>query len=136
MLMKLFDQIYLIVLPMQQILQKHFFLFNFIIGLHLVWKVANMQKCNPLKKSIRYFFLMQQKKDASLHKSKKIIMSIIWKCLTWCFWIFKTCNFLLPLKKTQGIVFSMHYIFANLPPSALNDDKRKAFCNKKFKLVV
>ena len=37
----------------------------------------------------------------------------------------------MPLKKKQGITF-LHYIFANLPPSAINWDKIRAFCQILF----
>ena len=128
MMMIFFDQIYKIVLPIRQVLQTKLFVRKFFFGLYLLRKIANMQKCNVLKKLCPGFFFKGDTNIWSFHKSENITLSVFQKRLTWCFRIFDNLHFFNHLwKKTQGIVFSKHKIFAYLPPSAINWDRKQTF---------
>ena len=99
----------------------------FFLGPHLLWKVANMQKSNVLKKLYLYFF-ESDKKNNSFKKPENITPSLFEKRLTWCFQIFDKLVFFNHFWKiTQGIVFSTQWIFEHLPPSAINGDPKRTF---------
>ena len=91
----------------------------FVFGPHLLQKAANMQKSYALKKTMPCVFFFKNTKTSCQAFLKKAQCDVF-KFVT-------NYNLLSPLKKTQGIVFSAHYIFAYLPPTAINGDQKRTF---------
>ena len=82
-----------------QVLQKKTLGQMFVLGPHLLRKVANMQKSNELKKLYLAYFFIRDYKIASFQKTENITPSVFEKRLTWCFQICDKLVFLITFKK-------------------------------------
>ena len=71
MIMIFLDQIYFIVLHIQQVLQAKLFGQKFFFGPHLMRRVSNVQKSNALKKQCLAVFFKGDEKIISFEKTKK-----------------------------------------------------------------
>ena len=71
MVMIFLDQIYLIVLHVQQFLQAKVFGEKFFFGPHLMRKVSNVPKSNALKKLCLAFFFKGDQKFVNFQKKTK-----------------------------------------------------------------
>ena len=108
----------------------------FFVSYYLqIW--ACIQEWNALKKLCLLYFFKSDIKVSSLKKNNNITSSIFEKQSTWCFWIFYNLHFFNHFwKNTQDIVFSTHYVFSYLSPSAINGNQKKKIFFAKLVMYV
>ena len=126
--MKFFEQIYVIVLPKQQVLpQKNMVKSNFLVSMGCGRRLI-CQNIHYWKNYASCIFSKVIKKFEVKQKQKTSNRAFFFKRSIGRFRIFHNFSFFNNFwKNTQGIVFSTQWIFEHLPPSAKNGVPKQIF---------